>query len=167
MSRTITIDAIDLVLKVEAGKKGAAESPPATNGGPYVERVLAVTGNKKGDPWCCADATDSGVIALGDAWPMPRTASCQALADFAKAKKVLFATPQRGDLWLRWEASLGRFGHVGYVLSVSPDNAQIEVQAGNTVRPGQSGDTREGWLNWTRVETIGSKDRFARWVNLL
>jgi len=163
---TIEIDVVELVLRVEAAKQGAGEIPAGSNAGPYPERVLGVTGNHKGDPWCASDVSDTGHIALQERWPMPLTASCQALADFARKKKILYPEPKRGDLWLRWSPSLKRFAHVGFVLSVSPDRMHIEVQAGNTIRPGQAGDVREGWLNWVRVEPIGPNDRFARWAEL-
>jgi len=119
------------------------------------------------NPWCAAEFHDAGVSAFGKDWPCPATGGCQALADFFASRKALYATPQRGDAWLRWEDKLGRFGHVGIVWSASPDHQHIDVQAGNTVRSGQPGDVREGWLNWRRTELIGPKDRFGRWVDLL
>lgn len=167
---TVSIDLIELVLSVEAAKQGASEVPVGSNAGPYVERVQRVTGNAKGDAWCASDCADTGTIALrstGISWPLPLTGGCQELADYALKHGALVATPQRGDLWLAWHESLGRFGHVGFVLSVSPDGMHIEVQAGNTIMPGQPGNVREGWLNWIRTEPIGPKDRFIRWTLLI
>lgn len=166
MTRLLTVDAVDLFLRVLAGKEGAGESPPGTNRGPYVERLQKRCGGNPGDPWCADEMADTGALSLGPLWPVPLTGSCQALADFFKTKKVLYATPQRGDFWLRWDAKLGRFSHTGAVLRLVDANT-IEVQAGNTVRPGQPGDIREGWLNWRRTEPINPKDRFGRWVELL
>lgn len=167
MSKIIQIDAIELVLRVEAKAKGACELPPGSNAGPYVERVLLPTGAPKGSPWCMADASDSGRIALGKEWPLPVSASCQEVADFCQKRGVLVATPERGDLWFLWSDKFGRFAHAAFVLTVSSDRQHIEVQAGNTVRPNEPGDIRDGWLNWTRVEPIGEKDRFGRWADLL
>lgn len=165
----VSIDIIELVLNVEAAKQGAGESPPGSNAGPYPERVQAVTHNKKGDAWCASDVADTGTIALrstGHAWPLPLTGGCQELADFAAKHGVLVETPQRGDLWLLWSETLKRFAHTGFVLT-APDAHHITVQAGNTVRPGQPGDVREGWLNWVRTEAVGPKDRFIRWTLLI
>jgi len=163
----ITLDIVEYVIRIHLKAEGAAESPPASNAGPFVERVLAVPGNKAGDPWCMADISDTGKIALGRLWPLPLTASCQLCADYCKTKGVLVATPQRGDLWFKWHPELKRFGHVGLVLSVAPDMQRIQVSAGNTIRPGQPGDTREGWLQWTRTESVAPLDRFGRWITLL
>ncbi len=165
--RVITIDAVEIFLRVEAAKKGAAEVPPGSNAGPYCDRILPPCGAKSGDPWCMADISDTGKLALAEQWPLPMTASCAEAAAFCEKHNALVVAPQRGDLWFLWSDHFGRFAHVGVVLSVSPDKQHVLVQAGNTVRPNEPGDIRDGWLNWTRTEPIAPKDRFGRWVDLL
>jgi hypothetical protein len=163
--RLVTVDAVELYLRVWAGKEGAGEVPPGTNHGPYVERLQRGTGGSPGDPWCADEVADAGKAAFGKLWPVPLTGSCQQLADFGRMKKVLFATPERGDIWLRWHGT--RFSHTGVVWTVSPDQQHIDVQAGNTVLPGKAGDIREGWVNARSTQPIGAQDRFLRWVLLL
>jgi hypothetical protein len=163
----VTLDVVEFALAIAAKAEGAAEVPPGSNAGPYVERILKPCGLGAGYPWCCADAVDTIAIlsrALGVKCPLPLTAGCQAMADFLEAHHALFTEPARGDFWICWHAELkpARFGHIGLVRSI-PDPAHVIVQAGNTIRPGATGDTREGWVNWTRTEPVGPKDRFGRW----
>lgn len=171
MSRTVTLDAVDLVLRVAHATLGAAESPPNTNAGPYVERILKTTGNRKGDPWCAAWVANIGVTALRAAWPVPRTASCQALADWARKEKVRFlatAGAQPGDLFLLWYPKLNRFAHVGFVQSVNKDGSIVTLE-GNTSLPGDNNPatSREGWLVASKTRRLQANDRLIRWVNLL
>jgi len=160
MSRIITLDAVDLVLRVDSKSEGAIET--GNNRGPYVERVLAVTGNPPGDPWCAAEVADTGVKALGKLWPLPLTASCQALANFAKAKGIRFLQPQRGDVFLLWYPSLGRFAHTGFCIQPLPDGRWL-THDGNTSGAG----SREGWMKAKQKRKFKPEDRFIRWVNLL
>lgn len=158
----ITLSPIDLVLRVSAKSDGASEHPANSNAGPYVERVQRVTGNKKGDPWCASEVADTGVIALGKDWPLPLTASCQRLAEFAKEKGIRFLKPERGDVFLVWHEELGRFAHTGFVVDVHPDGS-CTTREGNT----SGGGSREGWMKAERVRRFKPEDRFVRWVKLL
>jgi hypothetical protein len=162
MAALIELTPVELVLRVSAKSIGASEHPPNTNRGPYVERVQAVTGNGKGDPWCASEVADTGVIALGKLWPLPRTGGCQALANFAKAKKCRFLNPEVGDVFLLWYPTLGRFAHTGFCVSKNPDGSWI-THDGNT----SGGGSREGWMKAIQTRRFKKEDRFIRWTMLL
>lgn len=161
------ISPIDLLLKVSAASVGACESPPNSNAGPYVERVLARTKTPKGSPWCAAQVTDWGVIAFGDAWPVKRSASVQEIAQWAadaKCRYVATKTPaEPGDLFCLWYPSLKRYAHIGVVVSVEADGKTIGTVEGNTSGSG----SREGWLVAEKTRVLTDKDRLVRWVNVL
>lgn len=165
MTKPISLSPIDLVLRVSAKSVGASEHPPNTNSGPYVERVQKVTGNSKGAPWCASEVADTGVKALGKLWPLPLTASCQALADFAKLKKCRFLKPERGDVFLIWHPGLGRFAHTGFIVQVgvAVADGSCLTDEGNT----SGGGSREGWMKARRVRRFKPEDRFIRWAMLL
>jgi hypothetical protein len=160
----IEVDVIDLVLSHAAKSVGAGEIPVNSNAGPYVERILAKRGLKKGSPWCAAEVSDTGELALGKRWPLPLTASCVVLGEFAQTHGVLMETPQRGDVFLLWENVSGvwRFAHTGFITSVNPDGT-CGTSEGNTNGSG----SREGWLHAEKTRHFAAKDRFIRWVDLL
>ena len=163
----IQITPVDLVLKVAAASLGACESPPNSNAGPYVERVLARTGHKAGAPWCAAWTTDVGVIALGDAWPVVRSASVQQQCEWAAkvgCRKIATKTPAKpGDLFALWYPKMGRWAHIGFVVSVAKDGKTVQTLEGNTSGTG----SREGWLVASKTRVLTSKDRLIRWVDVL
>lgn len=153
---------VDLVLMVSAKSIGASESPANSNAGPYVERVLKTVGLAKGNPWCAADVADTGLIALGDRWPLPLTGGCQALFEFAERKKLVAMTPSRGDVFLIWHPELARFAHTGFVVEVLPSGECI-THEGNTSGAG----SREGWLKAERRRRFKPTDRFIQWTALI
>ena len=161
----MTIDPIDLVLRVAQATLGAGESPPGTNAGPYVERVLKRVGFGKGAPWCAAWVSDVGALALGPQWPVKPSASVVAICEWAKAAKCrhgAVATPAaRGDLFALWYPKLGRFAHIGLVVSVSTDGRTVETLEGNTSGAGE----RDGWLVWSKTRTLTRKDCLIRWAD--
>lgn len=159
----ITLSPVDLVLRVSAAPIGASEVPANSNAGPYVERVLKRVGLPKGNPWCAALVSDIGAIALGNVWPLPLTGGCAVLGDFATKHTILFEKPEVGDVFLVFHASLGRFGHTGFVIQVNADGS-CRTREGNTTMVTGS---REGWLYAERTRTFAPKDRFIRWANLL
>lgn len=163
----ITLAPIDLLLKVSAASVGACESPPNSNAGPYVERVLARTQTPKGKPWCAAQVTDWGVIAFGDAWPVKRSASVQEIAQWAadtKCRYVARKTPAEvGDLYCLWYPKLKRYAHIGIVIAVEDDGYTIVGRDGNTAGNG----SREGWLVAEKTRVLTDKDRLVRWVDVL
>jgi len=118
----------------------------------------------KGAPWCAAFVSTVGQLALGHAWPVQRSVSCQAIADWADSKGVLHRHPEKpagGDLFLLYYQSLGRFGHIGLVAAVDGD--AIMTLEGNT----NLGGTREGYGVFERVRQAGATTAFVRWVAAL
>ena len=157
------IKPVDLLLRVASATLGASEVPPNTNTGPYVERVLQSTHTPKGNPWCAAWVTDVGTHALGEMWPVKRTASVQEMAEWAESKGVRYtAKPQMGDLFALYFPALGRYAHVGIVASVNPDGSIVTIE-GNS----NNGGSREGWAVVTKTRKLGRRDRLIRWVELL
>lgn len=152
--------ASDMVLAVARGLLFVRESPRNSNRGPGIKAMLQVTGLGEGYPWCAASVAYCGVTALGDRWPLPRTASCAQLGEAADRLKVLHTQPEPGDVFLVWHASLGRFAHTGFVESVGETVRTLE---GNT----NDGGSRDGWGQFRRVRRFGPKDRFIRWSEAL
>lgn len=151
------------------------ELPPNSNRGQVVDRLQSFVGldPKSANPWCACAVSYAGYYGLYDpvskksAWPLPLTAGCVVLAEFAAKHEVLYATPQEGDVFLIWHAELNRFAHTGFV--VSPAGAAWNTIEGNTSKPGDTNPAtqREGWGWFSRVRTFGPKDRFIRWADLL
>ena len=160
----ITISPVDLLVRVASATVGASEVPANTNAGPYVERVLARTGTAKGNPWCAAWVTDVGVTALGDAWPIPHTASVQNMAEWAQTQgcRYLALSPQVGDVFVLWFPALKRYAHTGIVTGVNGKGAVTTVE-GNT----SGGGSRDGWLVAARTRTLGKMDRLIRWTEVV
>lgn len=161
----MNIEPVDLVLRGALATEGAGEQPPNTNAGPYPERVLKRVGAKKGDPWCCAQVCDWMADALKEKCPIPMTASCQELFDWAAKKGLIHTTPEVGDIFMVWHPELGRFAHTGFVVSLP--NVVI---CGNTTSPGGSADpalAREGWCVAKKPWPFHPADRFIRWRGLV
>lgn len=163
----MSITPVDLVLRVASATVGASEVPPNTNRGPYVARVLATTGLGEGHPWCAAWVTDIGVCALGDAWPVRRSASVVQLCEWAVSKDCRYVATrvkaQPGDLFALWYPKLNRWAHVGLVVSVAKDGKTIQTIEGNTSGAGE----REGWMVARKTRVLTSKDRLIRWTEAL
>lgn len=152
-----------MLLRVALATEGAQEV--GNNAGAYVERIQARCGVPKGSPWCACAVTDWGLQAFGAAWPLPRTAGCQHLADYAKGASILKTAPEKGDVFLIWHAALGRFGHTG--LIVRTDTTPPLTISGNTTAPHGGGDPREGWVVALKPWVFKKEDRFIRWRELL
>lgn len=158
----MNLSAIELVIRVSRATVGASEVPPASNAGPYVERVQKLTGIPKGSPWCAAQVRNVGYSALGPLWPIPAIGGCQYLHDWAKAKGVVYESPQVGDIFVVWHPELKRFGHTGLVVDQVTVDGWL-CSEGNT----SGGGSREGWLVAERRRFFHPEDRFIRWIELL
>jgi hypothetical protein len=138
------------------------------NHGQVVEYFLKGCSLGPGYPWCAAFVAHCGRYAFADPatlqtkWPLPRTASCVELGKFAKAKNVLTASPQRGDLFLVYYPAKSRFAHTGIVIQVNGDGSCLTIE-GNT----SGGGSREGWGVFVRTRHFTPRDRFVRWTALL
>jgi hypothetical protein len=160
----MTISPVELVLRVARATVGACESPPSSNAGPFVERVLKVTGNKAGDPWCAAYVAHIGTTALGrSGWPVLKSAGCQALYEWAEKRGAIATVPSPGDVFLLWYPSLNRYAHTGFVTTVGGAGQPCGTIEGNT----SGGGSREGWLVAERTRSFGPRDRFIQWAGLV
>ena len=113
------------------------------NDGPWVEAIQRTTGNKKGDPWCASFVNWVLDIAYRDMNPLPATASCDVLLEFARKNQLLTSTPQPGDVFLVMKTKNDAI-HTGIVTEVRADT--IRTIEGNTNREG----AREGNGVWAR-----------------
>jgi hypothetical protein len=147
----------ELVLAVARGVGFAREQPRNSNRGQAIEAMLKLTGLDGGYPWCAAFVAWCGVSALGERWPLPRTASVQQLYNAAEVRKLVSPRPEPGDVFCLWFPSLGRFAHTGFVRKVEGDVA-FTVE-GNT----NDGGSRDGWGVFERTRHFGPQDRFIRW----
>jgi hypothetical protein len=113
------------------------------NDGPWVEAIQRTTGNKKGDPWCASFVNWVLDIAYRDMNPLPATASCDVLLEFARKNQLLTSTPQPGDVFLVMCTKNDAI-HAGIVTEVKTDT--VKTIEGNTNREG----AREGNGVWAR-----------------
>lgn len=145
------------------------------NRGQVVEFMLAQVKQPPGQPWCAAFVYHIGYSAHYDSrlgrssWPLPATASCQDLYDFANPLEAVMTEPMEGDVFLVWRPKLKRFAHTGFVVSVDdvleepggPRYLCTTVE-GNTNTDGSA----NGNAALRRARTFGASDRFIRWVQL-
>ena len=171
MTQALTLTPVELLLRISQAAVGAGEQPPNTNRGPYIKRVLARCGLPEGHPWCAAVVTDWGLLALGKAWPVPRSASVVAMAVWAQEKDCRFVPstagdglPQVGDFYVLYYKKKERFAHIGLVVGV--DGLTIKVRDGNTSDPHDTDleRQREGWGVFEKTRTLTMQDRLIRWT---
>lgn len=148
------------------------------NRGLMIERFLRGVGLEKGNPWCAAFVHHVGYWSHFDprlgasSWPLPATASCYMLGDFARRERVLEKTPVDGDVFLLFRPTLGRFAHAGVIARV--------IEAGHTPAGSpwfdchtiEGNSNEDGSREATSVVRIvrrfypGVGDRFIRWPEL-
>src|SRR5688572_21553262 len=106
----------EMVLAAALAFRGLVEQG-GDNRGQMVEMFLKTVGLGSGKPWCLAYLSHVGYWALSDPiagqslWPLPATASCWVLGEYAREKNVLMKLPQRGDIFLKFDPNVdgGRF----------------------------------------------------------
>lgn len=145
------------------------------NRGEMIEQMLRDVDQPPGAPWCAAYVHRAGYYALLDPttnqspWPLPATASCQALADFAESHDILFSVPVRGDVFLLRPDAHSDFHHTGFIWSVMDDYDAyhcITIE-GNTIPNGASPSTDGQVAIRTRTFDHGGTTRFIDWDRLL
>ena len=156
-------EAIEALITQCAQDKGVEEIPRGSNRGSRVEAMLKTTGLGGGYPWCAAAVATWGVEALGEEWPVPHTAVCDALLAWAKRKGALKKTdPQRGDIFLKLSAGDDNDAlHTGIVSSTIPQGA-IWSWEGNTNDDG----SREGYGVFYRRRST-ERLVFVRWIDAM
>lgn len=153
------------------------------NRGQMVEMFLREVRQPPGEPWCAAFVHHVGYWSHFDAsvrqssWPLPATASCWELGQYALVRRILVKDARPGDVFLAYSKGLGRFHHAGIVVSV--DARYPEPTAGAvgehglwvcTTVEGNTNDDGSPNGNATlrkvrRLNTLAG-DRFVRWVEL-
>lgn len=155
------------------------------NRGQMVEMFLREVRQPPGEPWCAAFVHHVGYWSHFDAairkssWPLPATASCWELGQYALVRRILFKDPQPGDVFLAFSRSLGRFHHAGIVVSVDARYPAGVAEPGPRGSEGLwvcttvEGNTNDdgsvngnATLRKTRRFNTLSGDRFVRWVEL-
>lgn len=142
------------------------------NRGQMVELFLREVKQPAGQPWCAAFVYHVGYWSHFDhkskhsSWPLPATASCWELGDFARRREILETRPVEGDVFLSYSRRLKRFFHTGVVISVdacSVDGASTcTTVEGNTNADG----SENGYTTLRRVRQFKAGDGFVRWVKL-
>lgn len=136
----------------------------STNASQCITEWLRRTGITVPAPWCMAYATCMGKDMLDDKWPVPMTASCDVVLEWARKKSILYNSPERGDLGLVM-ASEGDAIHTFFVMDVQRRGADIVFSTieGNTNRAGE----REGTTVLSHERVLKPKYKFVRWVEAL
>lgn len=141
------------------------EDPKGSNAGMAVEAIQAATGNAPPDPYCASFVAYCGKAAFGSTWPVPLTAACKEIGVWAEKKGILLPPPaERGDIFLVWYPSLGRFAHAGVVINPELDNLGRCVTIEANTNPGDG--SRDGWGVFERKRKLGPRDRLVRWQSL-
>lgn len=154
-------EAIIKLLKQCAEDKDTQESPRGSNRGARVEQMLRYTGLGGGYPWCAAAVAAWGIEALGQDWPVPHTADCDALLSWARRRGCLYRTdPKPGDIVLVLKTDTDAI-HTGVVVRELA-NGQVETWEGNTNDDG----SREGWRVCQRRRST-SNLVYVRWSDEL
>jgi len=87
---------------------GAATTSPAVRDDPTGIRFVNY----------CGFRSHFGFAEGQSSWPLPRLASCSALAAYAEAEGILEEDPEEGDVFLKYAPLHGKFVRAGIVASV-------------------------------------------------
>jgi hypothetical protein len=149
--------AIDDVMADARRKLVVREVPRGSNRSPEIDAMNRYANAPLGSPWCCSFVV---TCLAGTDNELPVTASCQHLADAAIKKGLVVpqSEARRGDIFLLWYPSLGRYAHTGFVDSGNM-NGVIDTIEGNT----NDGGSRDGWGVFERDRTLKPKDLIVRW----
>lgn len=175
-----------LVIAAANALVGVAEEG-GNNRGRMVELFLREVRQPPGEPWCAAFVYHVGYWAMYDrgaqrsSWPLPATASCWELGDFARRQGVLERAPEFGDVFLQYKPELKRFAHTGFIERVESlrrepvparpgdGGAERVVYRCSTIEGNTNAEgSREGNATLRKVREFCAEDgdRFVRWVEL-
>jgi len=148
------------------------------NRGQMVELFLREVRQPPGQPWCAAFVHHVGYWSHYDhkdgrsSWPLPATASCYELGEFARVRAVLRKEPTVGNVFLSYSHQYRRFAHTGIVVAVEKS---LPVAGGDTlhicttVEGNTNADgSREGRLTLRKTRRFSTEhgDRFIHWPDL-
>lgn len=143
---------VSLLLKIASSQIGIREAT-GNNDGPQVEKYLAYTGNKKGEPWCAAFVS----WVFGQAgFQRPRTAWSPSL--FPKPRLVAVSKP--ATVFGIYFPDKGRIAHAG-IVEKQKENWLYTIE-GNTNIEG----SREGDGVYRKIRHIKTIKYYADWINM-
>lgn len=138
-----------------------------TNWGKRVSEYLAEANIHVPAPWCAAfvnwcarQAADlKGVESPLE--KVPLEALVQSYVDHGKKNGWVIPPEEAGpgDLFCLWFVGIKRYGHIGFVQEVRPEEGYYLTVEGNT----DSRGSREGIEVAERKRTLGSRVIFLRW----
>lgn len=148
------------------------------NRGQMVELFLREVRQPPGQPWCAAFVHHVGYwshydhVAGRSSWPLPATASCYELGEFARVRAILRKEPAVGDVFLSYSPAFRRFAHTGVVVAIEQSlrtAGDDTLHLCTTVEGNTSYDgSREGRLTLrkTRRFSVHRGDRFIHWPDI-
>ena len=159
------------LIVISAAKTHLEFAEESQNWGQAVSMYLRKVGHTTPQPWCAAFVSWVGWHALHDPltgkseWPVPLTAGCKAMGEWAAKAEVLEEAGAPGMLYLLHYPKLGRFGHVGFLLAPTGKENEWFVIDGNT----NSDGSREGYKVCFRKRVIDPErnHRFVNWRKVL
>ncbi len=122
-----------------AGKLCFVREVGGQNKGVWVNTIQKVTGNGDGDSWCASFVSLILGIAYEGGKPLPRSASCDVILEYARANGLLTDKPSVGDVFLVLKSPTDAV-HTGFVERVFTD--RVETIEGNSNDEGSSNGDR-------------------------
>lgn len=129
----------EAALKEARARIGVREKPLGSNRGQEVDSYNQRSGAPPGSFWCMSFVyfcVDEASKKLGKANPLPKTASCSKLYNWAKANGRLTSRPEPGDVFLCIGGDTGHF-HTGFV-DRKPFSERFATVEGNSNDEGSS-----------------------------
>jgi hypothetical protein len=129
---------VERAVQIALGENGVREEPAGSNRGAKVDAYNAASGAGNGALWCMSFVYwcfQQAASQTGQSNPMPKTAYCPYLLQWAKDNNKLVTTPQRGDIFLVKGLRDGKPSviHTGIVTGGS-----IQTIEGNTNNDGSA-----------------------------
>jgi len=129
---------VEKAVQIAIAENGVREEPAGSNRGAKVDAYNAAAGVGNGALWCMSFvywSFQQAAAQVGQPNPMPKTAYCPFLYQWAKDNQKLVTTPQRGDIFLVKGLRDGKPSviHTGIVTGGS-----INTVEGNTNNDGSS-----------------------------
>ncbi|QDU27253.1 Zinc D-Ala-D-Ala carboxypeptidase precursor [Anatilimnocola aggregata] len=94
---------VEKAVQIALGENGVREEPAGSNRGAKVDAYNAAAGVNNGALWCMSFvywSFQQAAAQTGQPNPMPQTAYCPFLYQWARDNQKLVTTPQRGDIFL-------------------------------------------------------------------
>lgn len=134
----------DAVLRIALKEEGVLEQPLGTNRGPRVNEYNRAAGTAIGSHWCLSFvfwACQQAALALKVGNPIPKSAYCPYIHNWAIQHKKITTNPQPGDIFLVKQLIKGQWWavHTGFVVGPDPkDPDRVLTVEGNTNTDGSS-----------------------------